>query len=95
MYVWVRVRVRVRVCVCVRVCERVCVYIYMVTCVTYVGTFLYMSPERFGSEPYSFPSDVWSFGLSMMECCTGQCSYSSIYIYIIHICIYIYTKLYI
>ena len=30
----------------------------MVKCTTFVGTFLYMSPERFGSEPYSFPSDV-------------------------------------
>jgi serine/threonine protein kinase len=27
----------------------------MVKCTTFVGTFLYMSPERFGSEPYSFP----------------------------------------
>jgi serine/threonine protein kinase len=44
----------------------------MVKCTTFVGTFLYMSPERFGSEPYSFPSDVWSFGLSMMECATGE-----------------------
>ena len=24
----------------------------MVKCTTFVGTFLYMSPERFGSEPY-------------------------------------------
>ena len=23
------------------------------------GTYLYMSPERFGNEPYSFPSDIW------------------------------------
>jgi tRNA A-37 threonylcarbamoyl transferase component Bud32 len=48
----------------------------MVKCTTFVGTFLYMSPERFGSEPYSFPSDVWSFGLSIMECATGEYPYS-------------------
>ena len=44
-------------------------------CTTFVGTFLYMSPERFGGEPYSFPSDVWSFGLTVMECATGEYPY--------------------
>ncbi|KAJ1480801.1 kinase-like domain-containing protein [Baffinella frigidus] len=44
-------------------------------CTTFVGTFLYMSPERFGSEPYSFPSDIWSFGLTMIECATGEYPY--------------------
>jgi mitogen-activated protein kinase kinase 3 len=48
----------------------------MVKCTTFVGTFLYMSPERFGSEPYSFPSDIWSFGLSMMECAAGEYPYA-------------------
>jgi len=48
----------------------------MVNCTTFVGTFLYMSPERFGSEPYSFPSDIWSFGLTIMECSTGEYPYA-------------------
>ena len=34
-----------------------------------------MSPERFGSEPYSFPSDIWSFGLTMIEAATGEYPY--------------------
>eukprot|EP00960_Hanusia_phi_P057782 763662-Hanusia_phi.AAC.2 len=47
----------------------------LVKCTTFVGTFLYMSPERFGSEPYSFPSDIWSFGLTMIECATAEYPY--------------------
>ena len=47
----------------------------LVNCTTFVGTFLYMSPERFGSEPYSFPSDIWSFGLTMTEAATGEYPY--------------------
>mmetsp|Transcript_49891 Transcript_49891/g.117522 ORF Transcript_49891/g.117522 Transcript_49891/m.117522 type:complete len:562 (+) Transcript_49891:188-1873(+) len=46
-----------------------------VNCTTFVGTFLYMSPERFGSEPYSFPSDVWSLGLVLIECATAEYPY--------------------
>ncbi|CAM9736315.1 unnamed protein product [Discosporangium mesarthrocarpum] len=30
---------------------------------TWVGTYLYMSPERINQEPYSYPSDIWSLGL--------------------------------
>lgn len=41
-------------------------------CGTFVGTFKYMSPERIRNEPYSFSSDIWSFGLVMLECATGQ-----------------------
>ena len=29
-------------------------------CHTFLGTVTYMSPERINSEPYSFPSDIWS-----------------------------------
>eukprot|EP00285_Hemiselmis_virescens_P018623 CAMPEP_0173404200 /NCGR_PEP_ID=MMETSP1356-20130122/58765_1 /TAXON_ID=77927 ORGANISM="Hemiselmis virescens, Strain PCC157" /NCGR_SAMPLE_ID=MMETSP1356 /ASSEMBLY_ACC=CAM_ASM_000847 /LENGTH=519 /DNA_ID=CAMNT_0014364837 /DNA_START=41 /DNA_END=1597 /DNA_ORIENTATION=- len=47
----------------------------LVKCTTFVGTFLYMSPERFGSEPYSFPSDIWSLGLTLMQCATGEYPY--------------------
>jgi serine/threonine protein kinase len=31
-----------------------------------------MSPERIKNYPYGFPSDIWSFGLVMMECATGR-----------------------
>eukprot|EP01038_Epipyxis_sp_PR26KG_P004777 gene4777-6699_t len=41
-------------------------------CGTFVGTFKYMSPERIRNCPYSFMSDIWSFGLVMMECATGK-----------------------
>lgn len=41
-------------------------------CGTFVGTFKYMSPERIKNQPYSYMSDIWSFGLVMMECATGQ-----------------------
>jgi len=41
-------------------------------CGTFVGTFKYMSPERIRNEPYSFASDIWSFGLVMLECATGR-----------------------
>lgn len=40
-------------------------------CGTFVGTFKYMSPERIQNCPYSFASDIWSFGLVMIECATG------------------------
>lgn len=41
-------------------------------CGTFVGTFKYMSPERIRNEPYSFMSDIWSFGIVMIECATGR-----------------------
>jgi serine/threonine protein kinase len=41
-------------------------------CGTFVGTFKYMSPERIKNAPYSYMSDIWSFGLVVMECATGQ-----------------------
>jgi serine/threonine protein kinase len=41
-------------------------------CGTFVGTFKYMSPERIRNQPYSYLSDIWSFGLVMMECVTGR-----------------------
>ncbi|XXQ30086.1 mitogen-activated protein kinase kinase [Plasmodiophora brassicae] len=42
---------------------------------TYVGTQLYMSPERIHSEPYGCPADIWSFGLSLATCATGRFPY--------------------
>ncbi|TYZ56942.1 hypothetical protein PybrP1_003195 [[Pythium] brassicae (nom. inval.)] len=44
---------------------------------TFVGTLTYMSPERIASEEYSYKSDVWSFGLSIMTCALGRFPYSS------------------
>lgn len=42
-------------------------------CASWVGTVTYMSPERISGKCYSFDSDVWSLGLSMMECAQGEC----------------------
>ncbi|CAM9521352.1 unnamed protein product [Chrysoparadoxa australica] len=33
---------------------------------TFVGTAIYMSPERLQGDPYSYASDVWSLGLSLL-----------------------------
>ena len=44
-------------------------------CATFVGTFKYMSPERIRSEPYSYPSDVWSLGIVLIECLTAEYPY--------------------
>ncbi len=40
---------------------------------TWVGTMVYMSPERIQGERYSFDSDVWSLGLVICECLMGRC----------------------
>lgn len=39
---------------------------------TFVGTTTYMSPERIDGKEYSFPSDVWAFGLSMITIALGR-----------------------
>ncbi|CAH0476452.1 unnamed protein product [Peronospora belbahrii] len=39
---------------------------------TFVGTLLYMAPERIGGGAYSYPSDVWSFGLAMISVALGR-----------------------
>ncbi|KAG8645950.1 mitogen-activated protein kinase kinase 2 isoform X1 [Manihot esculenta] len=48
---------------------------------TYVGTYHYMSPERISSEisegSHDYKSDIWSMGIVMLECATGQFPYSS------------------
>jgi len=41
-------------------------------CATFVGTYLYMSPERFHGEKYSYPVDIWSVGLILHEMLTGH-----------------------
>lgn len=47
---------------------------------TFVGTFTYMSPERIDSTRsadggYSYTSDIWSFGLILVECALGHYPY--------------------
>lgn len=46
-------------------------------CNTYVGTCAYMSPERFDPETYGgrydgYAGDIWSLGLSLLECFIGH-----------------------
>lgn len=43
---------------------------------TKIGTYHYMAPERFTEETYGYKSDIWSFGLVMLECATGQFPYA-------------------
>ncbi|KAH7682841.1 Mitogen-activated protein kinase kinase protein [Dioscorea alata] len=46
-------------------------------CATFVGTVTYMSPERIRSENYSYPADIWSLGLTLLECATGKYPYTA------------------
>ncbi len=39
---------------------------------TFVGTSTYMAPERIQGEVYTVKSDVWSFGLTIMELAIGK-----------------------
>ena len=39
---------------------------------TYIGTATYMSPERLDTREYSYPSDIWSFGMSMLTLSFGK-----------------------
>lgn len=38
----------------------------------YLGTLMYMAPERITSQEYSYASDIWSFGLSVLTCALGH-----------------------
>lgn len=42
---------------------------------TFVGSFKYMSPERMGTMPYNYSSDIWSFGLVLYECACNKYPY--------------------
>lgn len=35
----------------------------------------YMSPERIKGEEYSYDSDMWSLGLTLVECALGRYPY--------------------
>ncbi|KAG8341853.1 Protein tyrosine kinase Protein kinase domain [Trypanosoma vivax] len=39
---------------------------------TYVGTMYFMAPERLEQTAYSFSSDIWSLGLTMIATVTGK-----------------------
>jgi serine/threonine protein kinase len=39
---------------------------------TVLGTTKFMAPERLRSKSYGRPSDVWSLGLILLECVTGE-----------------------
>lgn len=41
-------------------------------CDTFIGTVTYMSPERIAGEPYSYNSDVWALGVTLMACALGE-----------------------
>ncbi|XP_078431970.1 MAP kinase kinase 6 isoform X2 [Wolffia australiana] len=42
---------------------------------TFVGTYNYMSPERIIGGSYDYKSDIWSFGLVILECGIGRFPY--------------------
>ncbi|KAF5842541.1 kinase-like domain-containing protein [Dunaliella salina] len=44
-------------------------------CQSWVGTVTYMSPERINGDEYSFDSDMWSLGLTLVECALGRYPY--------------------
>ncbi len=44
---------------------------------SFVGTLTYMSPERILGERHSFDSDLWSLGLTLVECALGYFPYLS------------------
>eukprot|EP00850_Spirogloea_muscicola_P006935 SM000034S12689 [mRNA] locus=s34:188028:191701:+ [translate_table: standard] len=46
-------------------------------CATFVGTVTYMSPERINNQQYSYPADIWSLGLTLLECGTGEFPYNA------------------
>ena len=58
----------------------------MSKCKTYVGTITYMSPERIRAEEYSFKSDIWGLGLTLMQCYLGYFPYPNTpyYLELIH-----------
>eukprot|EP00316_Scyphosphaera_apsteinii_P016401 CAMPEP_0119319764 /NCGR_PEP_ID=MMETSP1333-20130426/50320_1 /TAXON_ID=418940 /ORGANISM="Scyphosphaera apsteinii, Strain RCC1455" /LENGTH=396 /DNA_ID=CAMNT_0007326257 /DNA_START=111 /DNA_END=1301 /DNA_ORIENTATION=+ len=45
-------------------------------CASWVGTMHYMSPERITASAYSYDSDVWSLGITVLELATGVFPYA-------------------
>uniref|UniRef100_A0A7S1NI45 mitogen-activated protein kinase kinase n=1 Tax=Eutreptiella gymnastica TaxID=73025 RepID=A0A7S1NI45_9EUGL len=46
---------------------------------TFVGTVLYMSPERLSGSDYSYPADIWSLGLTLIQLATGKHPYAKLH----------------
>ena len=42
---------------------------------TFVGSFKYMAPERISGGSYDYASDIWSFGLVVLEAALGKYPY--------------------
>lgn len=42
---------------------------------TFVGTLNYMSPERLNGQEYTYASDIWALGISLVECILGRCPF--------------------
>lgn len=51
-------------------------------CNTFIGTMIYMSPERIHGKNYSFSSDIWSLGLMLYELAVGKYPYPKANTYI-------------
>lgn len=49
-----------------------------VTSMTYTGTYAYMAPEVIRGESYSFPIDVWSYGVVVWEILIGEQPYRNL-----------------
>jgi len=46
---------------------------------TFIGTIKYMSPNRIqGNKQYTSKSDIWSFGIVLLESAIGECPYGAI-----------------
>jgi serine/threonine protein kinase len=45
---------------------------------TVVGTTKYMAPERLNALPYGRSSDIWSFGIVLRQCITGEVPWKDI-----------------
>lgn len=43
---------------------------------SWCGTMSYMSPERISGESYSYPSDIWSLGITLMEISMNRFPYT-------------------
>jgi serine/threonine protein kinase len=42
---------------------------------TFVGTLVYMSPERINGKNYSYLADIWALGIILVEFATGNHPY--------------------
>jgi serine/threonine protein kinase len=45
-------------------------------CSSFVGTLAYLSPERVVGKSYTYSSDIWSVGLSLLTCAMGHFPYT-------------------